>query len=99
MFALSQALTQFSKCSLSGSDQGVVRMSPLLLNELHSTHSSGMPTISAHTTSMPCEKTLSTPPSARPRDVPAFFRPAEGCPPAAGSFSTGLVCVVMRPCP
>src|SRR3954447_8366174 len=74
MFAFDQACDQFSKCRWVGSDSGWLRMSPELLKELHSAHSSGRPTIRAHTTRKMWLKAFSTPPSLERH----FQRAAEG---------------------
>lgn len=79
MLASFQALGQFSQCRTVGRAHGSPRMLPLSLKELHSTHSSGTPTISAHSARMPWEKTLRTAPSA---GLPAARRGAR--PVAAG---------------
>src|SRR4051812_29898936 len=58
MFAEVQARDQLSKCSLSGSAHGELKMSLSVLNEVITAHSSGSVTMSAHRTRKPWEKTL-----------------------------------------
>src|SRR6478609_1704896 len=63
MWAWFQARDQFSKCSLSGSAQGVDRIESSVLKDAITAQSSGMMTRTAQMTSTPCEKTLRTLPS------------------------------------
>src|SRR3954469_14948224 len=63
MLASVQARDQLSKCSLSGSAQGELKMALSSLKDVITAHSSGSTTMNAHRMSMPCEKTLRTPPS------------------------------------
>src|SRR2546421_3292529 len=65
MLASVQARAQLSKCSLSGSAQGELKMELSSLKDVITAHSSGMTTMNAHRTSIPWEKTL--------RTLPSFF--------------------------
>src|SRR5688500_7229635 len=63
MWAWLQARDQFSRCSSSGSSQGLDRIESSVLKDDITAQSSGMTTSTAQMTSTPCEKTLRTLPS------------------------------------
>src|SRR3954464_7160354 len=81
MLASVQARDQLSKCSLSGSAQGELKMALSSLKDVITAHSSGITTMNAHRMSMPCEKTLRTPPS--------FFFSFRAGPPRVSVLATG----------
>src|SRR5882757_4719092 len=66
MCACDQARDQLSKCSLSGSDQGELKMALSSLKDVITAQSSGRTTMIAQMTRIACEKTLSTPPLLLP---------------------------------
>jgi len=63
MLAWVHARDQFEKCSLSGSDQGELKIEASSLKDVITAQSSGMATMNAQMTRTPWEKTLRTVPS------------------------------------
>ena len=61
MFASVQARAQLSKCSLSGSDQGALKIVVVVLEGAHHRPQQRQHDHDAHRTSMPWEKTLRAP--------------------------------------
>src|SRR5690242_12923335 len=97
MCAFVQAWDQFAKWKCVGSDIGWLRMSPELLNELHSAHSSGRPTMRAQMTRKAWLKALSTPPSLRRHFQPAAEVAGEPVLRGAGPGTSSIVSVVIAP--